>query len=109
MKQSKKDKLKKAGWKTGSASEFLGLSPEERAFVELKLALANHLKEQRQRQNFTQVQLAHFLHSSQSRVAKMEAGDPTVSIDLLLRSLLLLGASPKQLAKIIGSLSLSSA
>ena len=109
MKQSKKNKLKKGGWTTGSASDFLGLSPEEQAFVEMKLALANHLKKRRQSKKFTQVQLADVLHSSQSRIAKMEAEDPTVSIDLLLRSLLLLGTSPKQIAKIIGSLSLSSA
>jgi hypothetical protein len=32
----------------------------------------------------------------------MEAADPEVSIDLLLRSLLALGATRKQLAKIIG-------
>ena len=109
MKKSKKNKLQKAGWKIGSTSEFLRLSPEEQAFIELKLVLANHLRKCRQNKKLTQVQLAQFLHSSQSRVAKMEAGDPTVSVDLLLRSLLFLGTSPKQLANIIGSLSLSSA
>jgi predicted XRE-type DNA-binding protein len=109
MDKNKKKRLKKAGWRVGSTSEFLQLSVEEQAFIELKVALAEYLKQCRQSRKLTQVQLAEFLHSSQSRVAKMEAGDPTVSIDLLLRSLLVLGTSPRQLAKVIGSLSLSSA
>jgi hypothetical protein len=41
------------------------------------------------------------LKSSQSRVAKMEAGDPTVSLDLLVKSILALGASNRELAAII--------
>ena len=105
MKKTRKDKLEKAGWKTGSAADFLELSPEEAAFIELKLALARDLKRRRESKNITQTQLARLLRSSQSRVAKMEAGDPTVSLDLLLRSLLFLGASPKQLARIFASLS----
>ncbi len=109
MKKTKKEKLKNAGWRLGSTAEFLELSPEEAAFIELKLALANYLRRRREMKNLTQTQLARLLQSSQSRVAKMEAGDPTVSFDLLLRSLLYLGASPKQLAKIIGSLSESTA
>jgi hypothetical protein len=43
------------------------------------------------------------VHSSQSRIAKMEAGDPSVSIDLIMKSLLALGASPKDVAKAISS------
>jgi predicted XRE-type DNA-binding protein len=109
MKKTKKERLKKAGWKVGTAGEFLDLSPEQEAYIELKLALAAYLKNRRERKNLTQTQLARFLHSSQSRIAKMEAGDPTVSVDLLLRSLLQLGTSPKQIAKIISSLSLNTA
>ena len=109
MKKSKKEKLKKAGWKIGTAGEFLDLTPEQETYIELKLALAACLKNRRERKNLTQDQLARYLHSSQSRVAKMEAGDPSVSLDLLLRSLLLMGTSPKQIAKAIGSLSLNTA
>jgi predicted XRE-type DNA-binding protein len=109
MDKNKKKRLKKAGWRVGSTSEFLQLTSEEQTLIELKLALAEYLKQCRQSRKLTQIQLAQVLHSSQSRVAKMEAGDPTVSIDLLLRSLLALGASPRQLARVIGSLSLSSA
>src|SRR5581483_4278956 len=41
----------------------------------------------------SQAVVAKRLGSSQSRVAKMEAGDPSVSLDLLLRALLALGAT----------------
>ena len=107
MKKSKKEKLEKAGWKIGSVQEFLKLSNEEVAFIEMKLALAKYLKDKRIKKKLTQDQLARALHSSQSRVAKMEAGDPTVSMDLIVRSLLSLGTSPKQLARVIGSLSIT--
>jgi hypothetical protein len=39
------------------------------------------------------------LKSSQSRVAKMECGDPTVSLDLLVKSLLAIGVSKESIAK----------
>jgi DNA-binding XRE family transcriptional regulator len=107
MKKSKKEKLERAGWKIGSVQEFLDLSNEEVAFIEVKVALANYLKYRRIKKNLTQDELAHTLHSSQSRVAKMESGDPTVSLDLIVRSLLSLGTSPKQLAKVISSSSIT--
>ena len=103
MKKSKQQKLKAAGWKVGTAADFLGLSEEEAAFVELKVALATSLKKYRQDEDLTQSQLADMLGSSQSRVAKMEAADADVSIDLLVRALLALGVTRKQLAKIIGA------
>ena len=46
-------------------------------------------------------ELAKRLRSSQSRVAKMEASDPAVSIDLLIRALLAAGAKKKDIAKAI--------
>ena len=104
MKKSKKERLEKAGWKVGTAKEFLELSDEEVALIEIKLALSRYLKDSRVKKKLTQDQLAKIIHSSQSRIAKMEAGDPSVSFDLLLKSLLSLGTSPKQLARVIGSL-----
>jgi len=97
----KKRKLRAKGWAVGSASDFLDLSPEEAQFIELKLALSASLREERTKQRVTQVELAKLIGSSQSRVAKMEAGDPTVTIDLLLKALLTLGVTKKQLSKII--------
>jgi len=101
MREDKRKRLESKGWKVGSVAEFLDLSPDEVAFVELKLRLADGLRQRRLRHRLTQVQLAKAMHSSQSRVAKMEAGDPTVSVDLLIRSLLSLGASPQDLGRIL--------
>lgn len=101
MKKAKRQKLESKGWKVGSAQDFLGLSDEEAAYVEMKLALSEKLKERRQRKKMTQTELAKLVNSSQSRVAKMEAGDPTVSIDLLMKSLLALGVSKKELGRSI--------
>jgi len=101
MKTSKKKRLEARGWKVGDSREFVGLSPEEAAYVELKLALSRNLRTTRKEKNLTQEQLARLLKSSQSRIAKMEAGDPTVSLDLLVRSLLALGASPRTLSRIL--------
>lgn len=103
MKEKRKAALKKAGWNVGDTADFLKLSDQEAALIELKLVLARALKKRRQSSKLTQSELARLLRSSQSRIAKMEAGDPTVSFDLLIRSLLSLGASPKQIAKVIGS------
>jgi len=103
MKKAKKDRLERAGWKVGTVPEFLGLSKAEEALVELKLTLSRGLRDRRARRRLSQAQLARLLKSSQSRVAKMEAGDPSVSIDLLIRSLLALGATPKELAQVLTS------
>jgi ribosome-binding protein aMBF1 (putative translation factor) len=102
MKKKKKERLEKAGWKVGTVKEFLGLTHEEAALIEMKLALARSLKERRLAHTLTQEELAKELGSSQSRVAKMEAADATVSMELLVRSLLLLGASRQEVGRIIG-------
>lgn len=83
------------------ATDFLELTPEETAYLELKLVLSDHLKAQRQQRKLTQMELGKLLQSSQSRVAKMEAGDPSVSLELLIRALLVLGASREDLARMI--------
>jgi ribosome-binding protein aMBF1 (putative translation factor) len=101
MKSTKRARLEAHGWRVGSASEFLELTPEEAAFVETKLALSKSVRERRTAQNVSQSVLAKRLKSSQSRVAKMEAADATVSIDLLLRALFALGAKPKDVATAI--------
>ena len=103
MRKKKREALEKKGWKIGDAEEFLELSPEESAYVEMKLRLSESLRLRRQRRKLTQTEFAKLIRSSQSRVAKMETGDPSVSLDLLIRSLLALGASGKELAKTISS------
>lgn len=101
MDTAKKDRLAAAGWRSGSAADFLELTEEEAAFVELKLALADYLRELRTRSSWTQAQVARRLGSSQSRVAKMEAADASVSLDLLVKSLLALGASRSEVGRVI--------
>ena len=103
MKASKLKKLEAAGWKVGSAWEFLELSDAEAMLVNMKLALAQSVKELRQSKKITQNELAELIGSSQSRVAKLETADPSVSIELLVRSLATLGASRAEIGKIMGT------
>lgn len=103
MRAAKRKRLVAKGWALGDARAFLGLSDEEAVFIELKLALADGLRRRRQSKGMTQSELAERLASSQSRVAKMEAGDRSVSIDLLVRSLLAVGTTRSELAKIIAT------
>ena len=95
MNSAKKARLEGAGWKVGTAAEFLGLNKQEAAFVEMKLALARCLHALRIRRKLSQSRVAELVGSSQSRVAKTEPGDPSVSVDLLLRSVLAIGGSPR--------------
>lgn len=98
MDRNKRKRLERAGWTVGSASEFLGLTQVEDVLVDMKLSLGSRLRKARERQNLTQTDLAKRMRSSQSRVAKMEAGDPSVSLDLLVHGLLAAGATRREIA-----------
>jgi ribosome-binding protein aMBF1 (putative translation factor) len=99
MQKRKRKALEADGWKIGTTREFLRLSEDEATLIDLKLALGRALKERRTSQRLSQAVVAARIRSSQSRVAKMESGDSTVSIDLLVRTLLALGASRRDVAK----------
>ena len=101
MKREKKERLERAGWRVGRAAQFLQLDAEEARLIELKLVLAAGVRRFRERRGLTQQALAKRLGSSQSRVAKMEAGDASVSFDLIIRTLLGIGAGPADVAKLI--------
>ena len=103
MNSTRNARLKAKGWRSGSAADFLGLTPEESYFVELKLKLADELKRRRARRKISQHALAGLIGSSQSRVAKMERGDASVSIDLLVRSLLAMGAKPRDVGRYLAA------
>ena len=103
MREPKRKRLEASGWRVGSAADFLNLSPEEAAYVELKVRLATRLRERRQRRRLSQGEVAELVKSSQSRVAKMEAGDPSVTVDLVIRTLFALGLSNREIARIIAS------
>ncbi|MFO1392260.1 MAG: helix-turn-helix transcriptional regulator [Steroidobacteraceae bacterium] len=92
-------RLKSRGWKVGDATELLGLSDQEAALVELRLALSRSVRERRLKLGLSQLDLASRLGSSQSRVAKLEGADATVSIDLLVRGLLALGATRREIGR----------
>ena len=101
MDKKMRARLEAAGWRVGSVQEFLGLSDDEMAYIEIRLVLSDQLKKRRAEKRISQVKLAKLLSSSQSRVAKMEAADPTVSLDLLIRSLIATGHTPAEIGKVI--------
>jgi ribosome-binding protein aMBF1 (putative translation factor) len=101
MDSEKRQRLQAAGWTVGNASDFLNLTPAEAELIELKVKLALLVKQQRKRQNLSQNALAKKMSSSQSRVAKIESGDPSVSLDLIVRALLTSGATRQELAEAI--------
>jgi hypothetical protein len=103
MKAAKKNRLEAAGWKVGSTEEFLGLAPEEAALVSIRVALAGRLRDRRRKLGLSQVELARKLGSSQSRVAKMEAAEPDVSLDLLVRAMLATGAKPSEVGRALAA------
>jgi DNA-binding transcriptional regulator YiaG len=87
----------KNGWVEGSVQEFLELSDADMEYIEMRRALSRKLKDVRKRLKLTQVEIAARLKTSQSRVAKMEKADPSVSADLLLQSLFSLGVKRNEL------------
>lgn len=102
MDPKKRRKLQRKGWTVGSAQEFLGLSDQEMMIIDAKLALAQLVTKARKTRKLTQDELAKALGSSQSRIAKMEAGDPGVSVDLFFRALFTLGKTVKQVGTALG-------
>jgi antitoxin component HigA of HigAB toxin-antitoxin module len=101
MNSLRKTRLQRQGWAVGETAEFLNLTPQEAQFIELKLALAAGVRQLREQRGMTQAALAEQLGSSQSRVAKVEAADRSVTVDMIMRSLLTIGATPGEIAKLI--------
>lgn len=101
MDAAKKKRLRAAGWRIGSVAEFLNLTKEEEALIEIKIRLSNLVRESRKQRGMSQTTLAKRLRSSQSRVAKIEAADSSVSLDLLVRASFATGATRKDLARAI--------
>jgi predicted XRE-type DNA-binding protein len=108
MDTAKKRKLEAAGWQLGDAADFLGLSAAESELVEIKLRLAAAVQQRRADAGLTQAQLAKRLGTSQPRVATMLAAKE-VSIDNLVRSLLVLGADATEVARVLAGVKLQTA
>lgn len=103
MNAKRRKALAAKGWKSVTVAEFLGLTAEEEAYIEVKLILTEKLKARRGELELTQTQLAEKIGSHQTRVAKMEANDASVSIDLLLRALFATGLTPRELGKTLAA------
>ena len=101
MDPKKKRTLPAKDWKSGSAADFLKISKEEADLIELKISLSGLLQESRKRKHISQAELAELISSSQSRVAKMEKSVPSVSLDLIVRSLFAMGVTKAELRKAI--------
>lgn len=101
MNARKQKQLEEQGWAETDVQELFGLTEAEAAYVELMIALSNAVRARRLAAGFTQQRLAELLESSQSRVAKMEAADPSVSLDLLIRALLAMGATPREVGAVL--------
>jgi hypothetical protein len=103
MKSAKKQRLEAAGFKVGSPDEFLGLTPEESTLVSLRLSLAEQVRSRRLRLHCSQTELARRIGSSQSRIAKLEAAESDVSLDLLFRALFATGAKMSDVGKVVAA------
>ncbi len=101
MDKKKRQQLEEKGFRVGSAADFLELTPEEEAYIDIRLDISNMVKSQRAKRGWTQEQLARAIGSSQSRIAKLEGGDPGISMDLMIKALLRLGTSKKQIGKLL--------
>ncbi|MCQ2104431.1 MAG: helix-turn-helix domain-containing protein [Fibrobacter sp.] len=99
MEKAKKERLEKNGWKVGDIDEFLDLNEAEMAIIEMKVALAKALVAKRKKSGLSQEEVARMSGTSQSRLAKMEKANSSVSLELLIRALFSLGSSKKELLK----------
>jgi DNA-binding XRE family transcriptional regulator len=103
MKPERKRRLEAAGFKVGSTDEFLGLTAEESALVSLRLSLADEVRRRRLLLHYSQAELARRIGSSQSRIAKLEAAESDVSLDLLFRALFATGAKMRDVSKVFAA------
>lgn len=103
MEAAKARRLKAAGWKVGSTKDFLRLNDQEAALVGVKLCLMDALRQARRKRGISQVDLAKRMRSSQSRIAKIEAGDPSVSLDLIFRALVASGDSRREIQETLAA------
>lgn len=103
MDRAKRRRLEAAGWRFGTVDEFLNLTPDESELIELRLTLSRAVKQERKRLKLTQTKAAKKLSTTQPRVSRMEAGDPSISLDYILQCLFRLGMTNKTLGKTIQS------
>lgn len=101
MDKRKREKLAAAGWKVGTVQELLNLSDSDALLVEIRVALAAAVRARRTRGRVSQAELAERMGSSQPRVVRLEQGEGT--LDLLVRALLAMGATPREIGRTLGT------
>jgi len=92
MDAKKRSKMEKTSFRTTSVREFLGLREAESAIVELRLELADAVRERRVAAGLTQAQLAKAVGSSQTEIAKIEKADPKASLESMIEALVATGS-----------------
>ncbi len=92
-------RLEVAGFRVGDAGDFLGLTDAERCLVELRLDVGRAVRNAREKAGVTQQQLATKMQTSQSRIAKIEAAAPGVSLDLSLKAFFTAGGELSELIR----------
>jgi len=97
---ARKKKLPK-GWIEGSVQELLGLSEGEAAIVEMRVRLAEKVREKRRARRITQKELAKRIESTQPRVARLEQADS--SIEMLIRALFALGSDRREIGRLLAA------
>ncbi|MGB5398666.1 MAG: helix-turn-helix domain-containing protein [Thermoanaerobaculia bacterium] len=95
----KRERIEKMGGRVTTVEEWLELSPEEVAIIDMKIQLGEELKALRRSKKLSQEKAAEILNTSQGRVSKMERGQ--ASLDQLAWCLLVMGKSRKALARAI--------
>jgi predicted XRE-type DNA-binding protein len=98
MGPAKKARLEAAGYKFTTVGDWLGLSGEQRQLAEFRARVVAELRRRRAVRGLSQSALAKLLGSSQSRVAKVEAGAADVSLDLMLRAFFAVGGRVEDMA-----------
>ena len=101
MDKEKRQRLEEGGFSVGTAAEFLELSAVDEVVIELRIALARELREQRKEQDMTQAELATRCSTSQARISNLENAKEGASIDALIAALAELGADRKRIGEII--------
>jgi predicted XRE-type DNA-binding protein len=102
MNADRKKRLEAAGFKFGTVGELFNLSEAEELLVEVKVALAEAIRELREVRSLSQADLARLIGSGQARVSKLERSLESTSLDTLFRCMIVLGASRQDLAETIG-------
>lgn len=87
------ERIEVKGFSVTNVKDFLNLTPEDELIIEIRLALTALFVDRRKELGISQTTIAKRIGSSQSRIAKVENNDPSVSTDLLIKALAATGAT----------------